>query len=205
MSKKEVVPPNETGGETNTERTRQFESTEGARAFFQKVKERLLDVNSWQGMAGTATARFQLTDAQGREVQRHAQKEDHFKIDIPGPGPETGEGYDWVRVEAIEQEERDEYEMAAIRVRPASNPRNDRSDIAHFFTEEASSCFLVKREKNKVTAGVYGRNEKPNTAAETLVDKARNTAVAAGAMTGFSKLQWKSLVNGLMEDGDKKE
>ena len=205
MSKKEVVPHNETGRETNTERSRQFESIEVARAFFQKVKERLLDVNSWQRMAGTATACFQLTDPQGREVQRHVRKEDHFKIDIPGPGPETGEGYDWVRVEAIEQEEGEEYEMAAIRVRPASNPRNDRSDIAHFFTDEASSCFLVKREKNKVTAGVYGRNEKPNTAAETLVDKARNTAVAAGAMTGFSKLQWKSLVNGLMEDGDKKE
>ena len=77
--------------------------------------------------------------------------------------------------------------------------------VWHFFTEEASSCFLVKREKNTVTAGVYGRNEKPNTAAETFIDKARNTAVAAGAMTGFSKLQWKSLVNGLMEDNDERE
>jgi hypothetical protein len=45
---------------------------------------------------------------------------------------------------------------------------------------------------------VYGRNEKPNTKAETAVDKARNTAVATGAISGFAKLQWKSLVNGLV-------
>jgi hypothetical protein len=49
---------------------------------------------------------------------------------------------------------------------------------------------------------VYGRNEKPNTDTETLSDKARNAAVAGGAITGFSKLQWKSLVNGLVKKED---
>ena len=59
---------------------------------------------------------------------------------------------------------------------------------------------MVKREHTTVTAGVYGRNEKPNTKAETITDKARNTAVATGAITGFAKLQWKSLVNGLVKE-----
>jgi hypothetical protein len=45
---------------------------------------------------------------------------------------------------------------------------------------------------------VYGRNEKPNLDTEKLADKLRNAAVAAGAITAFSKLQWKSLVNGLV-------
>jgi hypothetical protein len=71
--------------------------------------------------------------------------------------------------------------------------------VAHFFTEEATSNFMVKRVGNKVSAEVHGRNEKPNTEAEKLVDKARNTAVATGAVTGFAKLQWKSLVNGLIK------
>jgi hypothetical protein len=58
---------------------------------------------------------------------------------------------------------------------------------------------MVKREHNKVTAAVYGRNEKPNTKTETVTDKARNAAIAGGAVTGFSKLQWKRLVNGLIK------
>jgi hypothetical protein len=31
------------------------------------------------------------------------------------------------------------------------------------------------------------------------VDKVRNAVVGAGGVTGFSKLQWKALVNGLLE------
>jgi len=50
-----------------------------------------------------------------------------------------------------------------------------------------------------VFAEVNGRNEQPNTDAENLIDKARNIAVAAGAMLGFSKVQWKSLVDGLVD------
>ena len=86
-----------------------------------------------------------------------------------------------------------------MRVRPATNPNNDRQDVAHFFSDEATSNFMVKREGTTITAAVYGRNEKPNTGAEKAVDKARNTAVATGAVSGFSKLQWKSLVNGFLK------
>jgi hypothetical protein len=132
-------------------------------------------------------------------VQRAAEKGDHFKIDIPGPGPVTGDGYDWVQVEAIEESEKEDEQSIAIRVRPATNPNNNRKDVAHFFSDDATSCFMVKREHNKVTAAVYGRNEKPNTKTETLTGKARNAAIASGAVTGFSKLQWKSLVNGLVK------
>ena len=127
------------------------------------------------------------------------QKGDHFKIDVPGPGSLTGDGYDWVQVEAIEEKEDKNQQNIALLVRPATNPGNDHKDVAHFFSDEATSCFMVKRENDTVTAGVYGRNEKPNTAAETLVDKARNTAIATGAITGFAKLQWKSSVNGLVK------
>jgi hypothetical protein len=123
---------------------------------------------------------------------------DYFKIDIPGPGPATGDGYDWVRIEAVEEINNPEVESVLVRVRPASNPQNANPDVAHFFSEEATSNFVVQRTGTRVTAEVHGRNEKPNTAAEALVDKVRNTAVAAGAMTAFSKLQWKNLVNGLV-------
>lgn len=201
-SEEEIIPKQETGIETNTESTVEFSSREEAKTFYQTVKQRLLHVNDWHRFAGSLTADFQLTDKEGKEVNRAAEKSDHFKIDIPGPGPVTGEGFDWVQVEAIEEKEEEDKQSIALLVRPATNPNNERKDVAHFFSGEATSCFMVKREQNTVTAAVYGRNEKPNTNAETIVDKARNAAIATGAVTGFSKLQWKSLVNGLVKEED---
>jgi hypothetical protein len=194
-----IIPEQNTGAQSNTAETATFDSPAQAKAFYEEVKQRLLHVNGWQGWAGAATAQFQLTDAGGIEVDRAVQQGDHFKIDIPGPGPVTGDGYDWVRVETIEEQDTPEMEEVAVQVRPATNPNNDMPDVAHFFSEEASSSFIVRREGNSVTAAVHGRNEKPNTRAEKLVDKARNAAVATGAVTAFSKLQWKSLVTGLLK------
>ena len=200
MEKEDLVPQQETGAQSNTEAVRSFETREAATDFFGKLKDRLLNVDNWHTLAGKATADFVLTDNSGEEVDRPVQQGDHFKIDIPGPGTATGEGYDWVQVESIEEERTKEGETLAVQVRPATNPLNDKPDVAHFFSDEATSCFMVKRDGTTITAGVYGRNEKPNTGAEALLDKARNVAVATGAISGFAKLQWKSLVEGLVRD-----
>ncbi|HWJ89642.1 MAG TPA: hypothetical protein VNR87_00940 [Flavisolibacter sp.] len=191
----DLVPEHETGVQTNTESSIECSNEEEATEFFEEVKHRLLHVGGWHGLAGPASATFQLTDEMGNPQNREARIGDHFKIDIPGPGTITGGGDDWVRIEMVENSE----ELAAIRVRPATNPKNDRKDIAHFFSERSTSSFIVKKQKNKIIAGVYGRNEKPNTNAEQLADKIRNTAVATGAASGLSKLQWKSLANGLVK------
>ena len=195
----DIIPEHQSGIETNTEASVQINSVEEARSFYEKVKQRLLHVNSWHHIAGAATAVFQLTDKEGKEIDRMVQENDHFKIDIPGPGPVTGDGFDWVQVETIEEKNKEGEQSISIWVRPATNPTNEKKDVAHFFSDEATSCFVVKRQHTTITAGVYGRNEKPNTNAETIVDKARNAAIAAGAITGFAKLQWKSLVNGLLK------
>lgn len=191
----QIIPGHESGIQTNTESAATLPDEGAARSFFETVKARLFDVNRWQEHAGRLTAAFQLTDKAGKEADRSVQEGDYFRIDIPGPGPKTGDGYDWVQVEKVEEAP----DCVVIRVRPASNPTNDRKDVAHFFSEETTSSFMVKRDGATVTAGVYGRNEKPNTNAEAAVDKARNAAVASGAISGFSKLQWKSLVNGLVQ------
>lgn len=202
MDKKDyrnIIPEHATGAKSDNEAIIELPETEKAKQFFVIVKQRLLHVNNWHQLAGKATADFILTDAHGHEVNRPVQEGDHFKIDIPGPGPATGDGYDWVQVEKIEEINTPDIESVAIRVRPATNPNNERADIAHFFTDEATSSFIVKREGNTVSAHVHGRNEKPNVIAETVSDKARNTAIATGAVTGFSKLQWMSLVKGLIK------
>lgn len=196
MSVNEIIPGQEEGFETNTESSVELTSEDEAKKFFEIVKKRLRTISQWKEWAGSGTASFQLTDENGDPVSRDPGQGDHFKIDIPGPGSITGEGSDWVRIEAIE----DETDCLGIRVRPATNPTNDRSDVAHFFDEHASSTFIVKRDGKKITAGVYGRNEKPNTDTEKVADTIRNTTVASGAIAGFSKLQWKSLVNGLVKN-----
>jgi hypothetical protein len=201
-NKNKMIPDQQKGSETDNISELQFDNETAAKAFYKIVKQRLLNVNGWHQLAGTGTAEFKLADADGNEVNRPVQKGDHFKIDIPGPGPITGDGYDWVHVEAVEETDEEGKEQTAIQVRPATNPNNERKDVAHFFTKEASSSFIVRRSGNTVYAEVHGRNEKPNTNAETLVDKTRNAAVAAGAITGFSKLQWKSLVDGLLKKED---
>jgi hypothetical protein len=194
MSVDRIVPEHHEGFQTNTESSVELNSEADAKRLFEKVKQRLLQINNWQQYAGNATADFQLTDKKGNPVNRIPQTGDHIKIDIPGPGTKTGEGHDWVQIEAIEQNDN----FIGIRVRPASNPENKEEVVAHFFSEETTSSFIVKREAKKITAGVYGRNEKPNTKSETLADKIRNATVATGAVSGLSKLQWKSLVNGLV-------
>lgn len=198
-SAENIVPPQQEGGQTNTEAVEVLPTESDAREFFGVVKNRLLNVNSWHDYAGKGTAEFQLTDARGQEVERTARKGDHFKIDIPGPGSVAGEGYDWVQIEEIAEVHNEEGDSIAIRVRPATDPQNDKPGVAHFFTSEATSNFVVTRKGAEVKAAVYGRNEKPNTEAEAVVDKVRNTAVATGATSGFSNIQWKSLVTGLLQ------
>jgi hypothetical protein len=194
------IPPHEDGAAVNVEDSVVFDSEADAGDFFQGLKQRLLNINAWHRFAGALSADFKLTDKSGNEVERKPRQGDYFKINIPAPGLQTGEGYDWVQVEEIVEKTEGANEFTSIRVRPTSSPVNAHPDVAHFYTDEATSNFIVKREGRTVTAGVYGRNEKPNVkAADNLVDKVRNAVVGAGGVTGFSKLQWKALVNGLLE------
>ncbi|HVF82232.1 MAG TPA: hypothetical protein VM884_09870 [Flavisolibacter sp.] len=195
----ETIPEHKDGTEVNVEDSLQLSDEQEAASFFKLVKERLVTINSWGKIAGALSANFTLTNEQGKEIDAFPKTGNYFKIDIPAPGIITGEGYDWVQIEEVKEEKDADSESVAIRVRPAPSPLNDKTDVAHFYTDEATSNFIVKREGTKVTAGVYGRNEKPNVKAETLIDKARNAIVGTGAVSGFSKLQWKALVSGLLE------
>jgi hypothetical protein len=197
-----IVPKNEVGSKTDTIETVEASTLQQALALFEKSKQRLLDINKWSKIAGTASAKFNLTDATGEKVTRAPQVGDFFQIDVPAPGTDTGDGYDWVRIEAIEDNSDNNAasESVAIKVRPCSNPTNNKEDTAHFFKEDATSTFIVERNGNKVTAEVHGRNEIPNTDADKTLDKVRNAIVGLGAVTGVSKLQWKNLVKGLLQD-----
>ncbi len=149
-------------------------------------------------MAGALSATFQLVNSEGSEVQRKAQKGDYFKIDIPGPGSESGEGFDWVQIEEVESTSSPDGERFGFRVRPTDNPQNRKDDVAHFYSEMSTSSFVIERKNNKVTASVHDRNTKPNTDADTAIDKIRDAVVGAAGVATFSKIQWKKLTDGLV-------
>lgn len=197
----ENTPSQKTGASSDTESEICLNSVSDAVRHFKTVKERLLDVSSWDKLNGMELASFQLMDTEGKEVFRHARKGDYFRIDLPGPGSEKGSGYDWVCIEDVDNagNEATDEESVAIKVRPAANPTSNETETAHFFREDATSTFIVRRRGAVVSAEVHGRNEKPNTIGQSISDIIRNILFAVGAMLGFSKVQWKGLVNGLID------
>jgi hypothetical protein len=194
-----LIPENTKGKEITAIAYANFDKVDAAISYYRIVKERLLFIEHWQNLAGGISARFQLTDAKGTEVHRRAEKGDHIRIDIPGPGSKAGEGYDWVRIEEIKEINSGEVDSIGIIVRPAPNPNTDNSNIAHFYAGQSTSTFVVTREHSKLTASVYDRNIESNEESKELLDKVRNAVVGLGAKQGFSKLQWQALAEGLLQ------
>ncbi len=194
-----LIPDHTTGVIIDSASAEDFENTEDAKAFYAVAKARLLDVNHWNGLTGKAGATFQLIDINGQEANRPVQKGDYFKIGIPGPGSSAGDGYDWVQVEALNEVSQDDVNSIGLRVRPVKNPLNDNDSVAHFYSEESTSTFIVTRENKKITASIYDRNTKPNTDTPTVIDKIRHVVAGITAMAGLSKLQWTGLAGGLVK------
>ncbi|MES2702366.1 MAG: hypothetical protein V4649_06995 [Bacteroidota bacterium] len=195
-----LVPKQKEGIEKNFAHTVTARTVADAEDWFVDAKNRLLDINHWKQSSEHLSAEFRLTDSHGKPVSRHAHKGDYIRIDLPGPGPVTGDGFDWVLVEAIEYDDYpDEHrETFAIRVRPADNPTVKKNDTAHFFSSDATSTFVIERKGKQISALYHGRNEVPNMDVN-MIDKARNAAVALGAWLGMSDVQWTGLIKGLLE------
>ncbi|MEO5674592.1 MAG: hypothetical protein ABIQ74_08090 [Chitinophagales bacterium] len=124
----------------------------------------------------------------------------YIRIELPAPESKEGHGYEWVKIELIDSETTEEYDRYSIKVRPASNPQNSYKATAHFYTDDATSSFIIERTGNKVTASEYGRNELPNTETRSPKSKLRNLVVAIGAQMGLAHIQWKKLLKGILSD-----
>ena len=198
---KEIIPPEIKGKNINLENSVTLETKEEAEYTFKRACTRLLNPAVWHKLAGPASAVFILTGDKGEEENRLAKEGDHFKIDIPGPGPATGNGYDWVRVELIEADTNpgEDEDSCGIKLRASIHPGTKGNETAHFFKEEATSSFVIRRKANTVTASYYGRNEMPNVATGKATDNIRNTMVALASIAGLSELQWAALLKGFLE------
>lgn len=194
-----AVPGQHRGDSVTAEGNRIFDDATAAKAFFFQAEARLLDVNEWHHLAGEALARFMLTDHAGNPVDGTAKQGLLIRIDIPGPGSESGGGYDWVVIEEIQRTDSTEVQSTALRVRPVAAPGSESEEPTHFYDEESTSTFTLTREQITVTAAIYDRNINPNTEADSLIDKVRNAITGLVGEKVFSKIQWQSLVDGLLK------
>ena len=169
-----IIPAQYTGKEIFTEKSIVLKNETEARNFYAIARERLLNINNWQALAGFISGKFKLVNEEGIELERNVQEGDYFKIDVPGPGNTDGEGYDWVYVEALKEIEREDVQSVGFRVRPAENPLNNNNETAHFYSNTATSTFIVTRKNNTVLAEIIDLNLKPNNEGGSVTDKLRN-------------------------------
>lgn len=198
-----IIPSQYTRKDIVTEVSLSLKNKEEADLFYSLARGRLLNVNNWHSVAGVISGTFQLSNVKGENLERNVREGDYIKIDIPGPGSATGDGFDWVYVEELKEKRTERIEGAGFRVRPTSNPLNKKEQTAHFYSDEASSTFIITQTNNVVTVQIIDLNLNPNKEINSVTDRIRNVAVGVGAMGLFSKVQWKNLAEGIIKKEDK--
>ena len=198
--KNEAIPHNEKGKFVDVEDAVVESSIEEAVDTFNRASARLLNPPIWQQLTPGMNAIFAISLPGEDKVERLLQAGDYISIDIPGPGPAAGKGFDWVKVETIEENTAPgSSDSLAVCLRASSNPHTPDAEIAHFFDQDATSTFVVKRNGTEVIFSYHGRNEVPNTSDVKVLDKLRNAVVALGAQAGLSEVFWKKLARGMLQ------
>lgn len=169
---------------------------------FQKASKRLLNPAGWNSLVGDLSARFTVFHQNNAASDDNIQEGDFLQIDIPGPGPAAGNGYDWVRIAKIDEDGKNNSIGLQLVASPAPNEDGSKK-AAHFFQTGASSTFIIQRTNLTITASYHGRNEKANTQTGKVVDNIRNALVAFGAVIGVSEIQWKKLLEGFLIEKEK--
>lgn len=197
----EFVPAGVEGKQNELSHAKTHESAEDAHKTFERATKRLLNPDVWHELEGALSPVVALVDADGNELHRLAEAGDHYRIKLPALGNAEGDGYDWVKVEAIKElhDINDGEAVFGLRLRATANPEGS-GDTAHFFAETATSNFIVHLQGTTVTAYYFGRNEVPNAATDSVGDNIRNAVVAAAAFIGMSEVQWNRLLHALLEE-----
>lgn len=193
-----IIPQQSDGNFTDDQASVEFKGVYEAIERYKIAKNRLLDINHWGDFSGYLSASFELKDAAGNTIHdRLPQEGDYLKIRVPSPEPLRE--FDWVKIERIDEVNDSDRQQTSIRVRPSSDPASSDRSVDHFFSEAATSTFMVERAGNVLRAEVHGRNEKPNYEhADSIGSGIRNVIMSAGAILGGSGIQWNKLVEGIL-------
>lgn len=96
-----MIPANTLGRALDLESSVTENSVEEAIITFNRACKRLLNPPIWHELSGSISASFKLETPDNTNANRLALVNDYWMIDIPGPGPVAGSGYEWVKVENI--------------------------------------------------------------------------------------------------------
>jgi hypothetical protein len=197
-----LIPLKQKGKNTDLQESRTLSDRDHARECFKRACKRMLNPPLWHKLAGKASADFRVTGRNGEEEHRLVETGDFLRIDVPGPGPSAGNGYDWVQVELIDDgtDPDAEEESMGLKLRASAEPGNEKNGTAHFLDSDATSSFIIQRVGNTVTASYYGRNERGNTSTHHVMDNIRNSIIALGALAGLSEMQWSSLIKAFLQE-----
>ncbi|MFD2744282.1 MULTISPECIES: hypothetical protein [Sphingobacterium] len=196
---KTKIPEHKKGKKVDCHSTATFPDAESAKNFYSIARRRLLQINDWNKVAVLPSAVFELSDHNGKIRQQSAEEGNLVKIDIPGPGLPSSDGYDWVRIEQIVEESSEEQQQITLTLRPTTDPTKQDQEIAHFLKNIATSTIVLQQKGTEVTAQYAGRNELINDENNGIADTIRNTLIGLGVMLGGSYPQWKALVAGIVK------
>lgn len=188
MSRHPLIPPQTHGKQLTLSQQKMFADPIAASHAFRQSAQRLLHPQFWKELSGGASASFDVIDPQLNLTDREISEGDYIRINIPGPGPLSGNGYDWVKVALIESSGH----RLGIQLKPCANPEEKQEEPAHFFSEASSSTLTIDLENTTLTACYYGRNETVNNETGNVVENIRNTLIAAGAKAGLSEFNGKN-------------
>src|SRR5690554_4149457 len=109
-----TIPEQFVGKQLDCSKTVELSSVEQAEQHYQVVSERLLNVNRWHQYTQVPSAEFRIVDHLNQFLERPVEQGDTIRIDIPGPGLPSAQGYDWVQVEKIRRDDRGSEKQIAL-------------------------------------------------------------------------------------------
>ncbi len=173
-------------------------SLEDAQECYSVLVARLMAVNSWETYSNKVKAGFTLLGICTGESTTDLEIGNFIRIDIPGIGNPSGGGYDWTKIVEIQKGDDADYPFFLFTIKPCSAFGEPEQPIAHFYTEDASNTFIVRKVGTCIYAEVHGRNELENSTNGPLMDNLRNKAVAVGSKVGLGNLNWLGFTKALL-------
>jgi len=166
-------------------------SPEHASELFTKATRRLLNISKWHTLPCSLLTELKLTDDKGFSVDRQVRENDYFIVN-----KDNGDG-EWIKVERVfvQCDPSGPREVVTLRARPASSPLVGGEEPIR-----PSNTFKVMRQGLNITATVYGKNDQDvysKTPAE-LDQNSERPDLTVGAIPGVARVQWRSLVNGIL-------
>ena len=194
------IPAQLKGGSHNIVSMQCANSIDVALNYFEELQLRLKAVNQWHSFSAKIKAKFFLIDSETSQITTDLKVGNLIKIDIPGPGSPSGNGYDWTEIIDIQMGiENTESPFFAFTIRPCPAPDSNEETVAHFYNKESTNTFIVRRIGTCLYAEVHGRNQIENTSDAPLLDIVRNKAVAIGSKFGIGSLNWIGFASALLD------